>query len=294
MSQFLEAAMLICFGCSWPMSVYKNIKAKTAKSMSLPFILLIITGYICGIAAKIVTNTINYVLAVYILNLIIVSADLAVYFINRRYDNATKQKTAIADDEKLCAAAKKQPVITDRAINAKLKEYSNINCFAKRGGTVFLGGKYFYGMPINELAQDFESDGVLYNRSISKLTAEYAEIVFDEAVKPICPDAVFLNLGEQDLKNPNFNEDEFINNYRRLISGIREQNIAVYIVSVISNAPAAAALNRRLDMLADEIGCEYIDAVNVLKSDFPQQNLFNLLCSLNVRHKVSFAKAMSM
>lgn len=294
MSQILEAAMLICFGCSWPMSVYKNIKAKTAKSMSLPFILLIITGYICGIAAKIVTNTINYVLAVYMLNLIIVSADLAVYFINRRYDKAAENNISKAADEKLRSEAKKEPIITDKAINAKLKEYSKINSFAKRGGTVFFGGKYFYGMPINELAQDFESDGVLYNRSISKLTAEYAEIVFDKAVKPICPDAVFLNLGEQDLKNPNFNEDEFIENYRRLISDIREQNIAAYIVSVISNAPKAVALNRRLEMLCDEIGCEYIEAVNVLKSDFPQQNLFSLLCSLNVRHKVSFAKAMSM
>ena len=262
--------------------------------MSLPFILLIITGYICGIAAKIVTNTINYVLAVYMLNLIIVSADLAVYFINRRYDKAAENNTSKAADEKLRSEAKKEPIITDKAINAKLKEYSKINSFAKRGGAVFFGGKYFYGMPINELAQDFESDGVLYNRSISKLTAEYAEIVFDKAVKPICPDAVFLNLGEQDLKNPNFNEDEFIENYRRLISDIREQNIAAYIVSVISNAPKAVALNRRLEMLCDEIGCEYIEAVNVLKSDFSQQNLFSLLCSLNVRHKVSFTEAMSL
>ena len=286
--------MLICFGFSWPMSVHKNLKAKTAKNMSLPFILLIITGYLAGITAKLVTHSINYVLAVYLLNLIIVSADLAVYFINRRYDKAAENNTSKAVDEKLRSEAKKEPVITDTAINAKLKEYSKINSFAKRGGAVFFGGKYFYGMPINELAQDFESDGVLYNRSISKLTAEYAEIVFDKAVKPICPDAVFLNLGEQDLKNPNFNEDEFIENYRRLISDICKQNIAVYIVSVISNAPEAVALNRRLEMLCDEIGCEYIEAVNVLKSDFPQQNLFSLLCSLNVRHKVSFTEAMSL
>ena len=72
MPQILEATMLICFGFSWPMSVYKNIKAKTAKSMSLPFILLIVTGYIAGIAAKLWTHTINYVLVVYVLNLLIV------------------------------------------------------------------------------------------------------------------------------------------------------------------------------------------------------------------------------
>ena len=86
MTNFLEAFMLICFGLSWPLSLYKNIKAKPAKSMSLQFTLLIITGYIAGITAKIVNNNFNYVLVIYILNLIIVSANIVVYFINLRYD----------------------------------------------------------------------------------------------------------------------------------------------------------------------------------------------------------------
>ena len=87
MSELLEAAMLICFGCSWPLSVYKNYKAKTAKNMSLWFILLIITGYVAGITAKIITGHVNYVLAVYSLNLVVVSANLVVYFVNKGYDH---------------------------------------------------------------------------------------------------------------------------------------------------------------------------------------------------------------
>ena len=86
MTNILEAFMLICFGLSWPLSLYKNIKAKTAKSMSLQFTLLIITGYIAGIISKILNNSINYVLVIYILNLVIVSANIVVYFINSRYD----------------------------------------------------------------------------------------------------------------------------------------------------------------------------------------------------------------
>ena len=92
MSQLLEAAMLICFGCSWPMNLIKNIKCKSAKSMSLPFILLITAGYIAGISAKLITHQINYVLIVYILNIIIVSMNIAVYFYNRRLDNKTDVK----------------------------------------------------------------------------------------------------------------------------------------------------------------------------------------------------------
>ena len=82
----LETVMLVCFGFSWPMNLIKAYKAKTAKSTSLPFILLIITGYIAGISAKITLVNINYVLAAYILNLAIVSLNLAVYFRNLSLD----------------------------------------------------------------------------------------------------------------------------------------------------------------------------------------------------------------
>ena len=67
MSQILEITMLICFGLSWPMSVIKHIKARTAK-------------------AKILSNQINFVLIAYLLNLAIVSMNVVVYFINRKYD----------------------------------------------------------------------------------------------------------------------------------------------------------------------------------------------------------------
>lgn len=86
MAQLLEAIMLICFGLSWPMALVKNIKAKSAKGMSLPFILLIITGYVAGTTAKIVSNNITYVFIVYLLNLVIVIMNLVVYFYNCSLD----------------------------------------------------------------------------------------------------------------------------------------------------------------------------------------------------------------
>ena len=86
MSELLESVMLICFGLSWPVSVVKNIKTHTAKSMSLPFILLIITGYIAGISSKIINHNYSYVLVIYFFNLFVVSMNVVVYFINRNYD----------------------------------------------------------------------------------------------------------------------------------------------------------------------------------------------------------------
>lgn len=89
MPQLLETIMLICFGLSWPINVYKTYKARTSAGTSPLFILLIITGYIAGIAAKIIMGQINFVLAVYFLNLVIVFFNLVIYFRNRALD---KQK----------------------------------------------------------------------------------------------------------------------------------------------------------------------------------------------------------
>lgn len=95
MSPLLEAFMLVCFGLSWPINVMKAIKARSAKSMSLPFILLIISGYIAGISAKLLSHQINYVLVVYFINLAIVSVNLVVYFRNRHIDHENNALNAI-------------------------------------------------------------------------------------------------------------------------------------------------------------------------------------------------------
>lgn len=87
-----EIIMLICFGLSWPMNLTKAYKASTAKGTSLWFILLIITGYIAGIIAKVMAPTIDWlVLAFYILNLVIVSMNLVVYFRNVALDKKADQ-----------------------------------------------------------------------------------------------------------------------------------------------------------------------------------------------------------
>ena len=91
MESIFETVMLVCFGFSWPLNVIKAYKAKTAKGTSLPFILLIIAGYIAGISAKLITGQINYVLIAYILNLAIVSLNVVVYFRNASLDKKRLQ-----------------------------------------------------------------------------------------------------------------------------------------------------------------------------------------------------------
>ena len=79
-----EIIMLACFGLSWPISVYKSLTSHSTKGKSVVFIIAIIIGYLSGIIGKILSHQITYVLVLYIINLLMVSIDLVLYFINRK------------------------------------------------------------------------------------------------------------------------------------------------------------------------------------------------------------------
>lgn len=83
-SEILEACMVISFGISWPLSILKSWRSRTTKGKSLLFLCFILFGYACGLLSKISSGKITYVFAFYILNLLMVSVDVGLYFRNRR------------------------------------------------------------------------------------------------------------------------------------------------------------------------------------------------------------------
>lgn len=91
MAEILEAAMVILFGVSWPTSIIKSYRARTAKGKSLLFLCFIFFGYVCGITAKIISGNITYVFAFYVLNLLMVGTDIALFFRNKRLDAAAEK-----------------------------------------------------------------------------------------------------------------------------------------------------------------------------------------------------------
>ena len=90
--QIFEFIMLACFGLSWPISVYKSIKSKSTQGKSVVFIIAIIIGYISGVIGKIVNNQLTYVLIIYCFNLIVITIDLVLFFINHKNEKIMKIK----------------------------------------------------------------------------------------------------------------------------------------------------------------------------------------------------------
>ena len=89
-----ELVMVVCFGASWPFNVVKAYKARSTKGTSLLFMSLIDLGYIGGILNKIFTlieqgglNWLKWVaFGFYILNLVLVTTGILVYFRNKNIE----------------------------------------------------------------------------------------------------------------------------------------------------------------------------------------------------------------
>ena len=93
MAEIMEVVMIVSFGASWPLNVLKSYRARTTKGKSLAFLLLIFFGYIAGIVSKLINEAYMtnigqkwYVLFFYVLNFIMVGADLVMYARNRKLD----------------------------------------------------------------------------------------------------------------------------------------------------------------------------------------------------------------
>lgn len=90
--ELLEICMIVAFGFSWPANVLRSYKSRTARGKSLTFLVLILFGYVCGITGKLMAPSFKwYVLFFYVLNFIMVGADLLLYFRNRRLDKQAEE-----------------------------------------------------------------------------------------------------------------------------------------------------------------------------------------------------------
>ena len=85
-----ETIMLIAFGCSWPFNIAKSLRSKTTLGKSLTFEIIVVIGYLFGIAAKLIiyknTGELQYSFWFYILDILLVSTDIGLYIRNLGID----------------------------------------------------------------------------------------------------------------------------------------------------------------------------------------------------------------
>jgi len=83
-AEIFEFAMLFAFGFSWPFAIVRTYRAKRVDGKSPMFSAIVIVGYVCGIASHLVEGTKMWLVSVYLLDILLVSIDLSLYFRYRR------------------------------------------------------------------------------------------------------------------------------------------------------------------------------------------------------------------
>ena len=77
--RLLEFAMLFCFGFSWPFAIAKTIRAKRVDGKSPLFEIIVIVGYLFGIASHLISDR-SWVTWVYLADTALVAEYAGVEF----------------------------------------------------------------------------------------------------------------------------------------------------------------------------------------------------------------------
>jgi len=88
--KILEAGMLFCFGFAWPFNIYKSYTARSNEGKSLFFLIVIWVGYVLGICYKALSTNSDFALWLYVINGIMVSVDIGLYYRNYRISKRRK------------------------------------------------------------------------------------------------------------------------------------------------------------------------------------------------------------
>lgn len=267
LAHLFEALMLVCFGFSWPLNVIKAYKARTAKGTSLAFIILIITGYVAGITAKVINHQFNYVLAVYFLNLAIVMCNIFVYIRNKSLDRKAKNKNILRMD------SLKIGNIEEDAMNLN---YSNsldeiINktndSIEKTNSVILMGGEFDKKIPVNELAKSFDFNFDIYNKSDANLCVENSTKYFKENIAQLYPEGILIHLGKDDVKSFSEDNTRFDNAYLNLLNEIKQNNkncrIALISINNLNKDKNISAMNVHIKAIAESAKATFVNLESV-------------------------------
>ncbi|MCQ2588623.1 MAG: hypothetical protein MJ174_10945 [Treponema sp.] len=268
LSHLLEAGMLICFGFSWPLNVVKAFKARTAKGTSLAFIILIISGYIAGIGAKIINKQFNYVLVVYILNLVIVSANVFVYIRNKLLDKkaSVKQDLKIRkiDIENVKSHQEENMLNYTNSLDEII--YKKNTSVEKKNAVILMGGSSDKEIPVSTLAKEFNFNFDIYNKSSDKLSVANSLEYFNNNIAQMLPEGIMIHLGDEDFTLFQNNSAAFDNYYLSLIDEIKTLNKNCRIALLSVNNPdgnkTISLMNAHINAIAQTQKAVYINLEN--------------------------------
>ena len=175
-----------------------------------------------------------------------------------------------------------------------MNNFKEMNEYCKKGQIVFFGSTYLSRMRISERILTSGMNIPVYDRSSEKLKVEDALNFLSDEVFELQPSKIFVNIGDEDLKSPSFDIDSFVSKYEWMLLNIHRScnNCLIYITSVVSNSSVSKQVNNRLQALAKDTGCTFVN-LDVAKKDVGSYiKVFNVLKHYIRTSPIGFADAM--
>ena len=168
----------------------------------------------------------------------------------------------------------------------KVELYRHLNRFVRPHQILFVGSSLMEQFPIYELLLDRQLPYTIYNRGIGGTTTYELLENMDACIYDLEPDYVYINIGTNDLNQPDYTEDGLIARYRNILTGIRQHlpSARVFLLAYYPVNPEAAkgnpnmeaalqvrtnarvnAANEAVKKLAGEFGFPFLDLNTGLK-----------------------------
>ena len=159
---------------------------------------------------------------------------------------------------------------------------------AKKGQVVFLGSTSLSNNNLIDCLGNID-DKKIYNLSINGLKLNQVENYLESILTDLAPSKLFMNIGEEDLKDKDFDLETFIEKYEWLLFQINSKckNCRLFLISIFDTSWIGEKVNVALEKLALETGCKFIN--------LNQNSLWDSVCILRIYLRtfpINFTEAM--
>ncbi len=168
-----------------------------------------------------------------------------------------------------------------------IAHYKVLNSVAKKGKTLFTGSSLMEQFPIHELLQNNGRSDIIYNRGVGGFTTTDMLNHMEEQIFELSPKKIFINIGTNDIGASDYRLENLIENYRRILSQIKERLpkakvylMAYYPMNELASGDGASEsrfgnrtnanleqANAAVKRLADEFSYRFIDVNNGLTDE---------------------------
>lgn len=112
---------------------------------------------------------------------------------------------------------------SQREKQIKRERFRRLNPYAKKGAVVFAGSSLMEQFPLYEFLQDDDLHCTLYNRGIGGFTTTELLEAMDECILELQPAHLFLNIGTNDLNDPDYDRAAMLGRYEEIVQQIRKK-----------------------------------------------------------------------